>query len=256
MRVLEDPGYAEQILRRAYLNIEAANDRDSGLHASDLVFCSRKTWYRLQDEKHKVPKPTPDARKLALWLAGQGHHQILQAVGGQGDRKGKIPVPCQRAVPKPVHHVWANLDFLDETSWQPGLPTEIKTTRKSSKDEPENIPWYVEQIALYTLRWGIVNPDESISAALAILFLSGNYKDDRNPILRYWHLEFSIQELRAWVQEIDTRIHVITDADPVRGPLAPERYAWECGYCEYRSRCPVTKDMGVQKKTGFFTREN
>lgn len=257
MHAEENPVEAEAFIRRAHAANEAANPRDPGMHASDLIYCTRKAWYARQPG---AVKPEPSAREMALWLTGHGHHQMLQMQDRESaDLKTILPLPCRVGPTPHTHLITMNLDFFDRSD---NVPVEIKSTRKSSTCKIHEISWYVEQVMIYVLWWGVPTPTpdgEIFAARLHVLFLNGDYRENRTPVLRTWDLVSTKAELRAWLIELGTRIHAIT------GPVmpTPERYEWECDYCPYSATRGGPCDQPVLakgrggdklgiKRTGFF----
>jgi CRISPR/Cas system-associated exonuclease Cas4 (RecB family) len=229
MRASENPVAAEIFVLNAHEANEALHPRAPGMHATDLIYCLRKAWY----EHKKFPKPLPGVKELSLWLTGHGHHQMLQLQDpGQGDLEATISLQCLIGGTQHAHPITMNLDFLDETVAFPGVPTEIKSTRKSSLAKPPEFSWYLEQLITYLLRWGQLDAlTLKYYARLHVLFLNGDYRENRTPILKTWDLEVSLEELRLWHAELTLRIHAILNDTPP----TPERYEWECDYCPYAS---------------------
>lgn len=250
MKFDENPVAAFEMMTRAYDAHEKANPRDPGLHASDLIFCPRKTWY-----KARMPKLAPGMRDMTMWLAGLGHHAVLQSIGAREVVKtytlychpDRVYDPCG-------HRITATLDLEEDDPLVGMIPTEIKTTRKTSAANSNSMNYYIEQLAEYMLIW------HRTFGRLMVLFLCGNYKEQRMAEFKVWDIEISPAELKAWYHELAQRAHVIQASTLPR----PDRYDWECGYCPWASTKggPCTQDelaagrggdkTGI-KKTGFFS---
>lgn len=251
MKFEESPDLAEVLLRRAHAARERLHPREPGLHASDLIFCLKKAWYK-NGGADTYPAPEPSLADLTLWITGSGHHAVLEAIGSE---PGVITEQSRKVALKirgdtVVMHVTPDVIDHDKTM------VEIKSTRKSSAAEWHELSYYIEQLAWYTAVWGYVR------GVLYVLYLVGNYKESRGAILKAYEIEFTPEELKAWTLEMASR------AELAVGERAPNpwRYAWECGYCPYASARggPCDQDVLAKgrdgdksyiKQTGFFGRE-
>lgn len=255
--MLSNPAASEELLRMADAHKQEHQPRSPGMHASDLIYCRRKSWYRRQRglTGGSSEDETLDVRTLALFLMGQGHHAIFQ-----------------RCIPEHEEHYTLtdsdgttyeivgtpDMDWPEHIGLDPRLPRppgEIKTTRFSAEKVPDrDIPHYVEQLATYCLMRRIRQ------GRLYVYHLNGDYNSKRggntgmSPILKCYEFEFSNDELAAWGDALAWRAFQVVNGDERGGP--PEgvgtHYAWECGYCPFnRSKGgPCNAPAGM--KTGFF----
>lgn len=251
MRFDENPVAAEAMLDRAHREWEKSHPRAPGVHASDMIFCLRKAWYK----RRGIASTITTSQEKLLWIAGNGHHAMLEALGGR-EQTQAVTVPCTRDGVPHEHRFTATLDLEDHDDplLTFSIPVEIKSTRKKSTSEYPDMYYYVEQVLTYMIIW------RKTMCRLAVIFLVGDYKAVRTPVFRVWDITITDQERHAWMQEIARRVHLIEKPDY---PAPVERYDWECGYCAYASArggpCPQDQlaagrggDKSGIKRTGFF----
>lgn len=70
-----NPEAEEAVLERAYQAL--AGDRRPGIHATDLVFCLRKPFFRRGSRSY------PGREVALLHLLGAGHHRILEGLAAE-----------------------------------------------------------------------------------------------------------------------------------------------------------------------------
>jgi CRISPR/Cas system-associated exonuclease Cas4 (RecB family) len=210
--VTERPDLATKVLRAA-LDQSAQKPRSEGWHVSDLIYCLRKKWFA----RHGfVGQPETD-ELLSIMLLGEGHHGVIEPKG-QGEYSAVLSLEG--------YDVHATLDI-----YLPGNelflhPTEIKTTRTSSKKIPTmDSPHYIDQLASYCLAVG--DPE----GLLIVWHIMGDYSQNRNPILKAWEIQFTEGEMLAWRQELTHRMRTIEGTLPWVDGV--NHYGWECQYCPY-----------------------
>lgn len=254
MRIREEPFAAASLLQEAQRTQEATNARADGLHASDLIYCLRKTIYKNERKATGLADlEILDPKTLALFLTGAGHHVILQ---GRKQSEIKARFPIGSGIVARGEEIWvhATLDLWEEEEEGADptailfLPGEIKSTRKSAGKDIYESPHYIEQLAEYCVIW------RSMEGRLYGLFLNGDYKTNRTPMFLCWRVEFAPSEMYTWEVELYRRATIVS-----RGVLPQsEHYTWECEYCPFNETVggPCTQEArGVGKRTGFFTRE-
>lgn len=239
MRLSENAAAADTLVNAAWIAQQQRQDRLDGVHVSDLTLCARRAWYHGQGYQEDY-----DPRTKLLFLVGQGHHAVVQAiteVPGALGATAEVPI---RYV-KPGMLVHGTVDLLLQEDPGVEIVCEIKTTRASSDKDPEQSSHYLEQVACYCVTLGVTR------ARLYIVHLMGNYREVRTPVLTCWDIEFSPEELARWEAEMARRHALITGADP---PAPYEAYGWECGYCPFLAKnggiCP-----GGGLRVPFFLRE-
>jgi len=183
------------------------------IHVSDLTLCMRQAAFR----KLK-PKPTTET-DLGYYLAGNGHHTVLEALHG-----------AEREVERTWQEVHAHFDLLDK------VPVEIKTTRDFSRRIHRH---WVRQLAYYCV---IENVN---TGKLIVLFLfprrrtKGN--DSNGGMIETYTITF--RDLETIRHELLERRDVLSKALEARDPgLAPgvkddQDRKWLCRNCAYRAEC-------------------
>jgi hypothetical protein len=229
MLLKENPEAAREMLLAAKAAQEAAHPRAEGLHVSDLIYCLRKAWYR----RNGYPEPERSVEDEAILLMGQGHHGLLQC---QGEYERPVVI---NFVAESVHGT-VDLVLPD------GMPVEIKTTRYSSNKSLMDLPHYVEQLASYAVAL------ELRDGRLAIWHLNGDYRDNRQPVLRVWDLSLNPVECLMWLDELERR------ADAVMADWEPgieDHYPWECKSCPFLLTNGGPCPGGGGRMGGFFVNE-
>lgn len=251
MRLYEDPVAAVDILDRAHRSWEARRPRAPGLHASDLIYCRLKAWNKM----HGVAGPAPTFQDILTWMIGNGYHEILEGAGPPEVREVEVRYVLRHLdmpAVKHGHQIATTLDLLDDDVLLGRVPTEVKSTRASSR-EPIQIgkPEYIEQA--YTYGLSNERPDH---LRVAVAYLNGNYAPPR-PEFKVWTIEVEPGEYDAW--EIELARRACTVMNQKREFVVPERYDWECGYCTYRETCEWPEkskgrsgDKSGMKSQGFF----
>jgi hypothetical protein len=216
------------------------------MHASDLIYCRRKAWYR----KHQPTPEVLDADTLMLFLMGQGHHAVFQRCIPEHEEQFTLTDSdgtIYSLVGTP------DMDWPEHIELPAGLvrpPGEIKTTRYSAEKVPDrDIPHYIEQLATYCLARKID------VGRLYVAHINGSYgRSGMKPVLRCYEFAFTEDELRAWGDHLAWRAYQITQGDGKGGPPdhGDTHYKWECGHCPYNKAAggPCYAPPGLT--TGFF----
>lgn len=234
MRLVKNQEATHELLNRIRANYP---ERRAGIHVSDLIFCSRKAWYRLRS-MGGVDGETDEA--TITFLLGRGYHEHLEGAEGGGEHQLELvfqPGVGNSGEPgsyEPIK-VSGTMDAIE--GW--GLPIEFKTTRASSNKGPLESPHYVEQLASYCLATGATN------GRLYILYINGNWKPPK-PVMVCYDVVFTLEELADWRDEAERRAQVIV-ADTLPG--LQEHYEWECGYCPFHK---VVCEGGGGTRSGWF----
>lgn len=228
MRVALNPAAGAELLRRAN---DAKEERDAGVHVSDLVRCRRQYWY----EHNGYPKPPHDNETLLLFLMGAGHHAFLQ-----------------NGVPEETLHwcspsgimVHGNVDYAE-----PDVdgPTELKTTRSSAKKRIWEMQHYVEQVACYAVMKG------KAEARVHVFHLLGDYTGPKKAQHAPWDIWFTRAELAMWEREMDRRAQVLLSPEI---PSLDEHRSWECDYCPYLAKRGGPCEGSKGNKVVWFVAEN
>jgi len=183
-------------------------------HLTELIYCLARSWYQ------RV-KPLPyTPREVALFVAGVGMEKVLLRPHRQ-----HIEGVCDG-----IHYDADFLDYDDNVG-------ELKTTRKSMKYLPEEMPlvWEI-QVKGYMYDLG------KDAATLAALCLMGDYAPPF-PTLGAWHGTASEQELSNTWQWLCWRRDVLL-GHLERGEMPRQfTYNWsfECDNCAYKVLCDARK---------------
>jgi hypothetical protein len=172
--------------------------RREGVHVSDLIFCSRKSWAERQTDY--VPEVSDST--VLTWLRGLSHEDLLsegviqvqagfcftcQRVSGQ---LGETSCPdCTDVL------LTGTIDWIQVLDPETFVPVEMKSTMKSSNKGPQDLAWYFDQIksymAIHNLPLGRV----------AILHVRGDYS-------------FGDPDVRSDGPQADFRVYAIRWRDP------------------------------------------
>lgn len=238
MQVSENPSASHDLLQRVR---EKDNNRLPGLHVSDLLYCARKAWFRLQHPDLSKSGET-DADTL-IFLLGRGHHELLE----QGEKETRVDLQLNAMsdegdLVEIIAH--GTIDGLEEDG---DLPIEFKTTRRSSSKSVLDNHNYIEQLASYCLA------RDTQRGRLYVLYISGDYKfktGGGGPEIKAFDFFFEEEELDNWRDELTRRATIILDADNI--PDIRLHYGYECERCAIKEliSCPGDKNGGYDG--GFF----
>jgi CRISPR/Cas system-associated exonuclease Cas4 (RecB family) len=217
----ENPAVSDQLIRAVQARTEELDAREPGLHSSDLIYCLRKAWYRLNGEVEA--ERTTDGN-LTL-LIGKGFHTLLE----QGKAEDRVILDTAAG---PVH---GTIDIVEYEDGLP-IPVELKSTRARAKKPPIDSPHYLEQLATYCVMLGVT------LGRLIVVHLS-------EPTIKAWDVEFAKSELDQWADELESRALIV--ADTQLHPMPGDHWGWECKYCSFHNTlCPG--DGGKPQGVGFF----
>ena len=187
-----------------------------GIHVSDLLFPRRAYFSR------KHPEIELTEEEVGRFIAGRGHHQIIQAM---------TTSPEFREVSVERSGISGHIDIYKE------LPVEIKTTRAmkvATKDELS--PHYIEQLGMYCALVNI-NRGQLLLLHLGIREVG---KHGMTPKLVVYDVSF--HDLDAIKREMLGRKIALEKAlaedDPKSLAPCPE---WMCDGCKYAEFCRVTQ---------------
>lgn len=214
MLMKERPDVASKVLQAAYRQ-SALKPRAEGLHVSDLIYCLRKRWY----QRHGVVCPPETDESLSIMLLGEGHHGVIEP-RGQGEHRATIRMGD--------HEIHATLDIYLPDNELFLHPTEIKTTRMSSRKVPSvDMPMYVDQLASYCVA------TDDPEGLLLVWHIMGDYKENWGiPVLKAWEFKFRSSELQAWYEELRHRARVLTEGG-LPWVDGMNHYKSECDYCPF-----------------------
>ena len=210
-KIEENTAQAEAVVShvRGYLS-----QPRKGIHISDLLFLRRAYFSR------KHPEIELTEEEIGRFIAGRGHHQIIQAMTAS---------PEFREVPIEWSGISGHIDIYKE------VPVEIKTTRAMKVARKEELsPHYIEQLGMYCalvhinrgqlllLHLGIREAGKQGMAPKLVVY--DVYFDDLNAIRR----EMLVRKtaLEKALGEDDPR-----DLEP-----CPE---WMCDGCKYVEFCRI-----------------
>lgn len=164
--------------------------RSPGLHVSDLY----NAYYQKVDPKRYSHDGPPNTVKMAMGLAWEAYlESLLQRQGFQAERPGEFTIHVGD-VPiafSPDLYISNCRDRIGE----------IKLTYMSwSEDlgEPKFAKWKT-QVMVYGHHLQVY------AVTFFVLFVAGDYKQNRDPIFQTYHMEFSPQEAQ---DEWDTLVSV------------------------------------------------
>lgn len=203
-----------ELKERIYQNIRdtVATDR-TGIHLSDLIYCSRKAYFRKLGLS-----PPPSDELCVMWMTGYAFQAYM--------------FPLDEEVPL----------IVDGIGCTPDIPSgiEVKSTRQSSKnfDLSTNTHWK-RQILGYCKALNKLEYD------LVVLFVCGNYAPPF-PDIDCWHIGVTQEEVdESWEEMLRRKLalEVALDSDLFTGggtPPEPNCEDWEWKYCENVDMCQDT----------------
>ena len=183
-----------------------------GLHVSDLLSCSRRTWWFMQAGIQQVEET--DKFTLITSL-GKGFHNLLETKLEETiDVEGILLTP-------------------DEATMEDGEPVlvDFKTTRKSSSKGPEDLDTYIDQLGSYCSLLNIPR------GRLHVFYLVGDIHDWNVPFKQRsskpehtcYDFLFSNDELYRWREELLRRKLMIEQAGGIEDISLDEHRSLECG---------------------------
>lgn len=238
MIVRENPPLAKAMLQEA-LDRLGARERVAGIHVSDLIYCLRKSWYRINGVQ---PPYDPSSEIESIFALGHGHHAVLQPPENS-EVSFILLTPDGQGIHGTVDVFWPESPIWDR-------PTEIKSTRYSAnKDTVYGTPHYLEQLASYVLGLGY------LEGQLVVWHMMGDYKEHRQPILKAYDVKFEERELTAWQQELYNRA-IIVKAKDEPDIMGDNHYTWECKYCAFSAKRGGPCPTGPGRIAPFFVASN
>ena len=204
MIITENPVMKKQM----YDNIrETVTSERTGIHLSDLIYCSRKAYFRKMGMS-----PPPSDVLCVLWMTGYAFQNYMFP------KDEEIPIT------------------IDGINCTPDIPSgiEVKSTRMSSKRfDLDKVTQYKRQILGYCKALNKLEYD------LVVLFVCGNYAPPF-PDVNCWHIETTQEEVDANWNEVLQRAVKIKIALMDRVPPEPDSMDWEWEYCENIEYCQDT----------------
>jgi len=222
MKITKNPELRQHI----YNNIRqtVAKDR-SGIHLSDLIYCSRKAFFRKMGVS-----PEPSDELCMLWMTGYAFQAFMFP------NENEITV------------------LVDGINCTPDIPggIEIKSTRQSSRNfDLDNITHYKRQILGYCKALNKLEYD------LVVMFVCGNYAPPF-PSMDCWHITATQEEVDANWNEVLEKSIKLQEALKAQTPPEPDCMDWECSYCENIDYCqdfPLAQRVLSKKKLDKNTRK-
>lgn len=226
MKWREDSGMAKEMLQDLGEEIGIGGEEYNKVlpHVSELNYCLTASYLN-----RVMPLPYSE-KEVALFVGGVGMEKVLLAPQKQhteGEFQG-------------IHY---NMDFLTKYG---KIPAEMKSTRKSSKHFPDEIPltWLRQMLAYMKVT-------NSLEVTLASFHLMGNYSPPF-PTLHCWHGKAEPGEVQANWAWMLLRKQVYLDH--LERKTMPKQFTfnepWECDYCRYKLICTAREAADEQQKEG------
>lgn len=204
MKITNDPSLRQQV----YDNVRAQVVKDRpGIHVSDLIYCTRKAYYR---RLGLSPQPGDDT--TILWLTGYAFQEYMYPLDEE------IPIICDGIICTP--------DIAR------GI--EVKTTRSSmSRFDPYSMGHWHRQILAYCKALDRLEYD------LVVLFICGNYSPPF-PALDCWHIQVTQEEVDSNWEQLLARKQLLEKALWEKMIPDPNPEDWEGNFCESVDLCQDT----------------
>lgn len=178
-------------------------DKASVIHATDLVYCLRKAWFRL-----KGIEPS-DPHSSEFMVIGKTLHSIIENAFNFKEVELKHP----------RLNIQCTIDLLENN-----IPIEVKTTRKKIESADQIPPSYIEQLLLY------MTALETRCGYLAILnVIKADLQLFRFDLNEIDYVE-TLEKFSRRKQCLEHALKNDTFADL-------PKLEWQCRTCEYRGRC-------------------
>lgn len=233
MQIKMNPAAFAAKINDAFEYLNDLNPRAEGLHVSDLIRCSRMSWYA----RNGYPKAEHSVRTKLMFMLGQGHHVILQKA--REERHPEVVIAGHR-VTGSVDDIGLHADGTTE------IPEEYKSTRGGINKSLWPASHYVEQVATYAWMMG------RTFARIFVVYMLGDRGADSVPDGRTYELTFEPEEMAAWGAELERRTLLVM-ADEV--PPLREHRSWECDYCPFNKKLggPCQAGLGGERgRKDFF----
>jgi len=223
MKITRQAKYERWLLDKVKTWLQA-QPRNPGIHVSDLLYPRKAYWKRID------PKPMTDA-EAGYFIAGQGHHFILEAVIEGSKKVGKADAGS---------HEWEGIYYSPDI--RTPHPQEIKTTRSRTGPNTETergyrakYEHYLEQLKAYM---AIENDPKG---SLVVFYLNmevGDGTKRTTPTFRWYDVTLTPAELGETRDKLlDTKKlieHAVKRKDPKNLPVCPE---WMGFNCPWRDKC-------------------
>lgn len=272
--VRPDPEYRRRILREQREKM-GAGKRRTGLHVSDLIFCTRKAWAeRTMDYAEDVPDET-----ILLWVRGLSHEDLIadgveQVRAGYcfrclrlhpwapdvADRGGRCPQCGDTLMVGTID--WVMMESTDGENLDDFTPVEMKSTLKSARKSLADMPWYADQLKTYMAM------HSRARGRIAILHVMGDYTRDNpdirgggpKPELNVYELEWRDPSApKNWLIEMGERKKWVEgDVKPPLDSRSPA-HDYICDYCNIGELLPdgtqCERWPWVKQPSGVYTRK-
>ncbi|MBC7218623.1 MAG: PD-(D/E)XK nuclease family protein [Hadesarchaea archaeon] len=221
--ITENTTVRDQILEAARRHLSRQRE---GIHVSSLIY-PLKHYYRT-----KYPEAALSDRLVGFFMAGRGHHSIIQMLAAQ---------PQYREVSVEWMGIRGTVDIFQDSV------IEIKTTRIQTLLTPERIAHdhqeWILQIKYYCAMTG------STRAQLWLFYLGLREGDQRRTAPALQVFDVDPGDLEAIRAEMLGRKQLLEKAMATNNPsLLPPCPAWMCRDCEFGQICTFAGRSETQKE--------
>jgi len=221
--ITENTAVRDQILEAAKRYLGRQRE---GIHVSSLIY-PMKHYYRA-----KYPDAALSDRLVGFFMAGKGHHSIIQMLASQ---------PQYREVSVEWMGIRGTIDIFQDSV------VEIKTTRIQSLLTPERVAGdhqeWILQIKYYCAMTG------STRAQLWLFYLGLREGDQRRTTPTLQVFDVDPGDLEAIRAEMLGRKQLLKKAVATNNPsLLPPCPAWMCRDCEFGHLCTHAKPEKKQEE--------
>lgn len=218
MQFEEDTGLADRMLQAMWKDLEGGDLR-LGLHASDLIYCLTKAWY-----KRKEPV-SPLGKSVGFMASGIGLEAVLLS-------------PHKRHFHEVIDEIHLTADFLSKDLVVEKFG-ELKTTRMA----PNNLPYHSKTFEL-NVPEGWQHQIMSYMKALKVNTMVLAIFHVIPAQMKVWHVTCTDEEIEANWEWMLARKEVLVEALDKPGPPTPFQFRGfeaECKGCEYAFKCGAWK---------------
>lgn len=221
MRILRDQAGERWLLDKIKAWLEA-QPRGEGYHVSELLYPRQAYWKRVD------PQPMSD-RNAGYFVAGLGHHYILEAIIEGSKKVGKADAGS---------HQWKGIYYSPDI--RTPHPEEIKTTRAKYGPKMESERGYLAEYEHYLKQLtAYMALDGDQSGGLLVFYLNLEQENKQSyPAIRRYAVRMTLTELAQRREELLQTKALLAKAIRQKKPgILPACPAWMARNCPWAAKC-------------------
>lgn len=223
MKITREPKYERWLLDKIKTWL-GAQPRTPGIHLSDLLYPLKAYWKRVD------PQPMTDLEAL-YFLAGQGHHFMLESIVEGSEKVGKADGGS---------HEWEGISYSPDM--KAPHPQEIKTSRARYGPKVESSAEYLREYEHYLKQLsGYQAIDNDAKGDLIVFYLAKEQEGSKRtlPEIRWYRTSLTKAELATRRKELRAVKKLLEKALAAKDPsILPACPSWMCRGCNWAGVCP------------------